>query len=195
MAEEVQSGNDCGTPRNVPGELPMFLNRLNRSLPIVALCLAGVTAARAQSTAEYGAATSNSGTAVAKVKVPIPKITLPVTASTQSSAPAARSSPASIPGADTAAANNRLALQKRAGPDAAEVSLGSVPDHALVWVDTQFVGTTPMKLNLAPGQHRVRMSEPDMEAVYEDVDLAAKQPKQVVVSLKPRVAAKAPDPQ
>jgi len=175
----------------------MLLTGLNRWILIAALCLTGVMVAQAQSSAEYGAATANSGTAAAKAKVPIPNMTLPTTTPSKGGGPAAAASgiPASVPGADTAATNNRLALEKRAGPDAAEVSLRSAPDHALVWVDMQFVGTTPMMLKLAPGQHRVRMSAPQMQAVNEDIDLAAKQPKEVVASLKLRVAAKAPDPQ
>lgn len=176
----------------------MFLNRMKGWFPILALCLAGVTVAQAQSSAEYGAATSASGTATAKAKVPIPKMTLPTTTPSQGGAPApapaASGNPASVPSADAAAANNRLALEKKAGPDAAEISLRSVPDHLKVWVDMQFIGSTPMKLRLAPGHHRVRMSTPDMQAGYEDVDLAANQTKEVVVSLKPRVAEDAEDP-
>jgi len=178
-------------------EFPMFSHGLNRCFLIIALCLAGVTVAQAQSSAEYGAATSASGTATAGAKVPIPNMTLPTTTTAQGRAAAVAPSgnPTGVPSADAAAANNRLALEKRAGPDAAEVSLRSVPDGALVWVDMQFVGATPMRLKLAPGQHRVRMSAPGMQAGYEEVDLVAKQPKEVVVMLKPRVEAKAADPQ
>lgn len=175
----------------------MFSNGLNRWFLAAAVCLAGVTVAQAQSSAEYGAATSNSGAAAAKIKVPTPKITLPSSSSAQGSAPASTPSgnSTSVPGADAAAVNNRLALEKSAGPDGAEVSLRSEPGRALVWIDMQFVGATPMKLRLAPGHHRVRMSAPEMEAGYGDVELAAKQPREVVVSLKPRNAAKTPDPQ
>ena len=147
----------------------MLLSGSRRWITIVVLCLTGVAVAKAQSSAEYGAATANSGTAAANAKVPIPKVRLPTSTTAQDGTPAAATSgnPTSVPSADAAAANNRIALEKRAGPDAAEVSLRSVPDGALVWVDMQFVGATPMRLKMAPGQHRVRMSAPGMPAGYE----------------------------
>jgi PEGA domain len=168
----------------------VFLNGSKRCFLMAALCLSGATVAQAQSSAEYGAATANSGTMVAKVKAPISKITLPTATSAPgaAAAPASRASVTGVPSADAAAANNRLAFEKKAGPDAAEISLRSVPNNALVWVDMQFVGATPLTLKLAPGPHRVRMSARDMQAEYEDVDLVAKQPKEVVLSLKPRTA-------
>lgn len=170
----------------------MFVNGLNHWLLIIVVCVTGVTVAQAQSSAEYGAATANSGTAAANAKVPIPKMTLPTPTSARGGtpAPAAGGNPTSVPSADASAANNRLTFEKRAGPDAAELSLRSVPDNALVWIDMQFVGATPLNLKLAPGHHRVRMSSRDMQAVYEDVDLVVKQAKEVVVTLKPRVAEK-----
>ncbi len=174
----------------------MFLNGCGRWLLIFTLSATGVAAAHAQSSAEYGAATSNSATAAAGAKVPFPKISLPAgTAATSgaATAPAASANATSVPTADKAAANNRLNLEKEAGPDAADVSLRSTPDHALVWIDMQFVGSTPMKLKLAPGQHRLRMSAPNMQAANQDLDLEAKQPQNVLISLQPRIAENTAD--
>jgi hypothetical protein len=174
----------------------MFLNGCGRWLLVAALSATCVAVAQAQSSAEYGAATSNSATGAAAAKAPFPKISLPAGATTTSGAatpPAASSNATSVPIADKAAANNRLILEKKAGPDAADVSLRSTPDHALVWIDMQFVGATPMQLKLAAGQHRLRMSAPNMQAANQDLDLQAKQPQDVLISLKPRIAENAAD--
>jgi hypothetical protein len=174
----------------------VLLTGLGRCFLGLLLCLAGVMPTLAQSSAEYGAATSASGTATAKAKVPFPKMTLPTAKPGQGGAtsPAVSGKPAGMPTADEAAASNRVALQRSAGTEAAETSLRSVPDHVLVWIDMRFVGATPIMLKLAPGRHRVRMSAPNLQPVDESVELAPKQPKEVLLSLTPRVAATASEP-
>ena len=175
----------------------MFLNGCGRWLLVLTLSATCVAVAHAQSSAEYGAATSNSATtAAAASKAPFPKISLPAGATAapgSASAPAASTNATSVPTADKAAANNRLNLEKKAGPDAADVSLRSTPDHALVWIDMQFVGATPMQLKLAPGRHRLRMSASNMQAANQDLELQAKQPQDVLIALRPRIAESGAD--
>jgi hypothetical protein len=152
------------------------------------MCLAVGAPARAQSSVEYGSATSVSGAGAANAKPIFPKVILPSAKTVQPGAPA-NGKPAPMPNPDEAAANNKLALERNAGPDGAEMTLHSTPDHALVWVDTRFVGTTPITMNLAVGRHRVRMSALNMQAVDQDVELLAKQPKAIELTLSPRGAA------
>ena len=182
--------------QGVSKEALVLLTGLGRCFLGLLLCLAGVMLTLAQSSAEYGAATSTSGTATARAKVPFPKMTLPTAKPGQggATAPAVSGNPAGMPTADEAAASNRFALQRSAGTEAAETSLRSVPDHVLVWIDMRFVGATPIMLKLAPGRHRVRMSAPNLQPVDESLELAPKQPKEVLLSLTPRVAATASEP-
>lgn len=160
----------------------MRLNELHRYFLIVLLCLVCTAIARAQSAAEYGSLTSKAGTAAAGAKLPNPTLTLPTSDAHSPHLP--------LPSGESVGATNRRALQERAGPDAAEVSLRSVPDHAQVWIDAQFVGTTPLTLKLAPGHHRVRMSASEMDAGQQEVELLAKQTRQVVITLKSRYPQK-----
>ncbi len=162
----------------------MRLNRLHRYFLVALLGLVGIAMARAQSAAEYGSLTSKAGAAAAGAKFPNLKLT-PRTPTSDAHSPYLP-----LPSGESAAATNRRALQQHAGPDAAEVSLRSVPDHAQVWIDARFVGTTPLTLKLAPGHHRVRMSASEMEAGQQEVELLAKQTRQVVMSLKPRYPQK-----
>jgi hypothetical protein len=169
----------------------MSFNPVHRTFLIALLSLAGTAAAQAQSVVEYGALTAKTGAATAAIKPPIPKLTLPTSAPgapASGSGGGGQSSRLSTPG--SAAAANRLALERRAGPDAAHIALRSVPDHAFVWIDIALVGVAPLDLKLAPGRHRVRMSAPNMEPVDQYVELAAKQTRQLSVSLKPRTPAK-----
>jgi hypothetical protein len=173
------------------GEADLMLHRFHIWILCGALWVCAASVARAQSTAEYGAATSASGTAAANAKVPIPKMTLPGANPAPSAAgkPATAANSAAVPSAKTAAANNRLALERQAGPDAPQVTLRSVPDHALVWIDMQYVGAAPMTLKLAPSLHHVRMALPGIEPRYQDLDLTSKQTKEIVISLAAADAA------
>ena len=162
----------------------MSLNGLRHGFLIALLGFAGVATVQAQSAVEYGSLTSKAAVAASRAKLPDLKLTLPTPAS------GARSPHLPAPSGEPDAATNRLALQQRAGPDAAEILLRSVPDHAQVWIDALFVGTTPLELKLAPGHHRVLMRASDMKDGHEEVELVGKQTRQVVLSLKSRYSNK-----
>ena len=147
---------------------------LTRLLLGLLLGLTGSVCAFAQAAAEYGSLTSKAAAAAAKAK---PLALNPT--------PPAQPPSAHLPvqSAEAAAVANCRALKEHAGPDAAKLSLRSVPDHAQVWIDTRFVGTTPLDLTVAPGTLEVRGA--GMESARQKVELPPKQTLQVTVSLKP----------
>jgi hypothetical protein len=161
----------------------------------VVIVFVGVSVAHGQAAAEYGAMTAKMGaTTAAAAKVPLPNLTIPggsAPARKASPAPApAASAPTRLPTADEAATANRLGLQRRAGPEGAEISFRSVPEHAQIFIDTQFVGTAPMILKLAPGHHRVYVTAPDMLASDQQIEVTPKQIREIVLSLNPRAPKK-----
>jgi hypothetical protein len=164
----------------------------------VAIVFASVSIAHGQAAAEYGAMTAKMGAATAAAaKVPLPTIVIPggsAPAARKSSAPKpapAASAPSRLPTADEAAAANRLGLERRAGPEGADISFTSVPEHAQVFIDTQFVGAAPLKLKLAPGHHRVYVTAPNMLASDQFIDVTPKQIREIVLSLNPRAPKRA----
>lgn len=158
----------------------MSAHRLHIGFLIALLGVASAATAQAQSAAEYGSAAAKVATTTSGGKVPEPKVTFP------KSTPGAQSLPLPTSNAEAEAAINRLALQKLAGQDAAELSLRSTPGPAYVWIDAVFVGTAPLELKLAPGHHRVLMRALDREDGGQEVELQGKQTRQVMLSLKPR---------
>jgi hypothetical protein len=169
--------------------------RLHPYFLFVMIVFLSVSVAYGQAAAEYGAMTAKMGAATAAAaKVPLPNIVIP-----SGSAPARKASPATAPAAsaptrlptvDEAATANRLGLQRRAGPEGADISFRSVPEHAQIFIDTQFVGASPLKLKLAPGPHRVYVTAPEMLASDQQIDVAPKQIREIVLSLNPRASKK-----
>ena len=155
---------------------------------VVLSAFVAAAAAHAQAAAEYGAVVSNSSTAAAGAKIKVPNVKLPdpggATGSPAAGKPASGTTAKAIT-PDAAAAANRQDLQSLAGADAATVSLKSTPDRAQVFVDTRFVGAAPMELKLAPGHHDVMMRAQGMAALTQSVELVAKTPKEISLTLKP----------
>jgi len=150
---------------------------------------------RAQAAAEYGSLASSAAAAGARAKAPSPGIVFPG-AKPSAAAPkaASRSSrsmePLTLPTGPSAATLNCNALRERAGSDAAKLSVRSVPDRSMVWVDGLFVGTTPMELELAPGAHRVEVDGTGMKIHRQTIELSPKQSQELVVQLEPRYQTK-----
>jgi hypothetical protein len=147
--------------------------------------LAGSAAIAGQSGVEYGTVmSSNSVGVAASVKPPMPRTGLPDSLS--SAGPSATSSSTFLPAgtAEAAAKTNRQFFQDHSGPDAAQVSLHTVPDHAEAWIDGKFVGITPLELKLAPGHHRVLVHLPNMQEFVREFDLASKQTQPIDLTLK-----------
>lgn len=144
--------------------------------------------AHAQAAAEYGAVVGNSSTAAAGAKIKVPNVKLPEPGDAASSPAAGKPASGTAAKATTpeaAAAANRQYLEALAGADAATVSLKSTPEHAQVFVDTRFVGAAPMELKLAPGHHDIMMRAQGMAALSQSIELAAKTPKEISLTLKP----------
>ncbi len=60
------------------------------------------------------------------------------------------------------------------GQRGAELSLTSNPDRASVWMDGQFLGTTPLKkADVAPGKHVLRVARSGHKPAVREVTLAA----------------------
>jgi len=157
---------------------------LSRCFLVVVLGLAGVACARAQAGAEYGSATAKVAATASGAKLPKPDLAAPTSGGQRQSA--------HLPiqtGESVAAANVRN-LQEHAGPDAAKLSLESVPDHVQVSVNGFFVGLTPLHLALAPGRYRVEMRGAGLESGRQEVEVLPKQSRRVVLTLAPRYPKK-----
>lgn len=137
-----------------------------------------VSCAQAQSSAEYGSMVSRSGGAAAGAKVVKPEAPQPAIGA------AASSVHMPVRTGEAAATANCRTLQERAGPEGAKVALRSTPDHAQVWIDGLFVGSTPLELTLAPGRHQVEMREATTEMSRQTVELQPKQSREVSSTLK-----------
>jgi hypothetical protein len=69
-------------------------------------------------------------------------------------------------------------------PDAAKVTVRTVPEHADAWIDGKFVGPAPLALKLAPGLHQVLVRAPNMRDSEQELNLTAKQTQSVDIPLK-----------
>jgi hypothetical protein len=162
----------------------MSLRTLTLCAAAIVFALTSVTAMHAQAAVEYGAIVSNSAGTAATIKPPTPNLRLPDNISSAGSP--APLNPTANPGgttADTAKANLQF-FQDHSGPDAAALSLHTVPDHVQVWIDDKFVGSSPLDLKLGPGHHRVFASGPDKLESVREFDLAAKQKQSIDLPLK-----------
>lgn len=70
-----------------------------------------------------------------------------------------------------------------------QLTVLSTPSGATVTVDRHALGNTPFTGEFAPGIHHVRLERPGYSAVEADVDLAARTPDELVLSLEPLPAA------
>jgi hypothetical protein len=78
---------------------------------------------------------------------------------------------------------NRLSLEQHAGPDAAKLSLKSVPAKAVVRIDGKPVGQTPLSISLAPGSYRIDMQGPRMESGKRQLTLGPKETRELDLPL------------
>src|ERR1700693_1363196 len=148
------------------------------------LIFTAAVAMHGQAAADYGLATGNSAGMTSILRPPVPNRGLPESTSNPGSGPA--SSSAGVPGgtAEAAAKTNRQFFQNHSGPDAAQIAVHTVPDHAQAWIDGKFVGPTPLDLKLTPGHHQVLVRAPNMQQVTRDFDLTAKQTQSIDLPMK-----------
>ncbi|HXH48567.1 MAG TPA: PEGA domain-containing protein [Terriglobia bacterium] len=147
----------------------------------------------AQAAAEYGGATSGiagsiSGTNLMR-KVPVPDLN---TNGNKSSV--ILSQPTKSGGSNPnyifdsmkqgSVAENRKALEDRAGKNAAKLMLRSTPTQADVKIDGKPVGKTPILLVLSPGQYDVVMHGQRMDHAEQKVDLLPNETREFLLPLK-----------
>jgi len=162
----------------------MSLPTLRHCAVIIVFTLMGASATHGQVLVEYGTLTSNSAGVAASVKPPMPRKGLPGSASSAGSSATSSSASVSAVTPEETAKTNRQFFQGHSGPDAAQISLHTVPDHAGAWIDGKFIGRTPLDLKLAPGHHRVLVRATNMQEFMREFDLAAKQTQPIDVTLK-----------
>jgi len=173
------------------------LGRLRRLwiLQLTLLFLAFFAATKpswAQDTVEYGSAAASSASKVASIS----KVLKPATKlmpSASNPAPAASGSAAStyltIPTGPPADVVNRMALEKKAGKDAAKMLLRSTPSSARVWVNGEFVGSTPLLLIVPPGKYRVRMADSRLDSAQQELGVLPRETRELTLPLAVRYPA------
>lgn len=162
----------------------MLLRILRHSAVLFVFIFTGAVAMHGQAVVEYGAAMGASAGVTSTVKPPVPNLGLPETTPNAGSGTALISPGIAAGTAESAAKTNREFFQSHSGPDAAQVAVHTVPDHAQAWIDGKFVGPTPLDLKLAPGHHQVLVRAPNMQEVMRDFDLTAKQTQSIDLPMK-----------
>lgn len=163
----------------------MSLRTLHHCAFLCVFTFAGAVSMHAQSAVEYGILTGNSAaaaTASARPAIPIPNFPMP--AGPASSGPGASSTGVPAGTAEEAAKTNRQFLQSRSGPNAAQLAVHTVPEHAEAWIDGKFVGPAPLEMKLAPGHHQLLVRAINMQETTREFDLAAKQTQSIDLALK-----------
>jgi hypothetical protein len=89
---------------------------------------------------------------------------------------------------------NRKTLEQRAGPDAAKLTLESMPSEALTYLDGIFVGRTPLLLVVPPGKYKVEMRGKHEEFGERLVGLLPNETQQLALNLESRYPARIPAP-
>jgi hypothetical protein len=166
-------------------EVAMSLRTLHRCGFLFVFTLAGAVAMHAQSAVEYGILTGNSAAAAAasaRPAIPIPNFPMPI--GPASSGPGASSNSVPAGTAEEAAKANRQFLQSHSGPNAAQIAVHTMPDHAEAWIDGKFVGPAPLEMKLAPGHHQLLVRAINMQETTREFDLAAKQTQAIDLALK-----------
>lgn len=162
----------------------MPLYTLRHCAALLVFVFTGAVAMHGQAAAEYGLAMGNSAGITTALKPPVPNMGLPET--TSNAGPGAASSSAGVPGgtAESAAKTNQQFFQSHSGPDAAQIAVHTVPDHAQAWIDGKYLGPTPLDLKLAPGHHQVLVRAPNMHESVREFDLTAKQTQSIDLPMK-----------
>ena len=78
---------------------------------------------------------------------------------------------------------NRKALEQRAGKDAAQVLLQSVPSEAMIHIGGMLVGRTPLLLIVPPGKYKVEMRGKREEIGESLIDLSPNETQRLTLTL------------
>lgn len=166
----------------------MALNFLRNSAAVFVFAIVGTSLLHAQGIVEYGVITGTAAGAAASNKplIAMPNLALP--GSPSAAAPAVSNAPGAANLTPEAAAKVNLQFfQAHAGPNAAQIAVRTVPDHASTWIDGKFIGPAPLTLKLAPGHHGILVRSMAMREYMQEFDLAAKQTQTIDVALKAAV--------
>ncbi len=146
----------------------------------------------AQDTVEYGSAVASSAVKTSSISKALKSATT-LLPSASTPAPAASGNANSTfltirtgPAADVV---NRMALEKKAGKDAAKMLLRSTPSGARVWVNGEFVGSTPLLLIVPPGKYRVRMADFRLDSAQQDFGVLPHETREITLPLAVRYPA------
>lgn len=145
------------------------------SVLLTLLVSLGAGRAAAQATAEYAGATSKVAATATKAET-----------AAKAEAKTEKFTHLPIRTNEVPDVTNRRALEERAGPDAGQLMLRSVPSKAQVRIDGKVVGNTPLLLILAPGSYRVEIESERMDHARREVDLLPREKREVLLSLEPR---------
>jgi len=85
---------------------------------------------------------------------------------------------------------NRKELEKNAGKDAGKLFLRSTPTGAQVYINGDFVGTSPLLLVVPPGTYKVEMRGARQGSSEKIVGLLANQTQEVFLNLSLRYPAR-----
>ncbi len=165
-------------------ETEMSVQTLRHCAVLFILIVAGTALVHGQAAIEHATLTTNSPGAAANLKQPISNMGLPASAPSPSTGGASGLTPPPEGNTEAATKMNLQFFQDHSGPDAAQVSVHTAPDHAQVWIDGKFVGPTPVDLKLAPGHHRLLVRAPNMQESTREFDLTAKQTQSIDLPLK-----------
>lgn len=176
--------------------MPARTGKLSRfwilHLSLLLLGMLAATSSRAQDTVEYGSAAASSAAKTASIS----RVLKPMTAvmpsankpATVNSSKAA-SSYLTIPTGPPVDVVNRMALEKKAGKDAAKMLLRSTPSGARVWLNGEFVGSTPLLLIVPPGKYRVRMADSRSDSAQQELGVLPHETREITLPLKMRYPA------
>jgi hypothetical protein len=141
----------------------------------------GARLAAAQATIEYGHVATGSSAGLTGLSR---KVNSGLSSDKKSSSVAAsHNQPAVTAEAKDPSEGNRRELERRAGADAAKLSFKSVPVKAVVRIDGNPVGETPLLMSLAPGTYKVEMEGPRMEFGKQQVTLGTKETREIELHL------------
>jgi PEGA domain len=155
-----------------------------RPYAVMAFLLAVPSVACGQAAVEYGHLAAGSAGAISSAKPTLPGTNLPGNASGSGSGTSSRSASNSSSSPETIAKSNRQFFQTHSGPNAAQISVHTIPVNTAVWIDGKFVGSTPLDLKLTPGHHQVLVRSPNMQQSVKEFDLTPKQVLPVEFTLK-----------
>lgn len=158
---------------------------------LVLATFAGAASSWAQDTVEYGSAAASSSKVASISKVLKPATTLMPSVSKPAAAASggATSTFLTIPTGPPADVVNRAALEKKAGKDAAKMLLRSTPSGARVWVNGEFVGSTPLLLIVPPGKYRVRMADSRLDLAQQEFGVLPHETRELTLPLAVRYPA------